>query len=440
MGFRVSCSGANFIKRLTRDADSFFDAPYALYIVGLATVADDEALDWFLKYEMALDSLAGPYAAFVLFYNEARLRATSGPMRYDDLSAASEFPVPYRVLRGGAVAVNHFVRYGTRRKISSEAFVTSMTYESDSVARELGILDKLPCIVLFDDPSSEEFYLLPLRDRTDTAFVETRQLLSAFFQDPDYARYFAALREWHDLRKHLTSLEARKKNLMREFNYLIERDEALRIRTQSGLHKAVELLAAGDAKGFRIELHGASGKNVSKLPWKELRRDSNIIASAVTLIGQLRQADEPNSCVHEPGEVDRAISRACGILQYYGQPYGLPDGRPLVEMLKSFVDSAVVKVRQDISAVLLNFPEEPDYPWSESAKMARDLDGILREKAGMIRQMERPSLAPQIAALRRQKKRETVIHSFRISAAAVADKGPSVINAISTAVTVAHGI
>jgi hypothetical protein len=54
--------------------------------------------------------------------------------------------------------------------------------------------------------------------------------------------------------------------------------------------------------------------------------------------------------------------------------------------------------------------------------------------------MEHPVLAPHVKMLRRQRKREMTIHTLQASAAAVADKGPSVMGAISSVASVLHGI
>ena len=73
MGYRVRCPGVDLLNQLSRDAVGFLGKPYALYVVALATVVDDEALKWLADYETALDSVTGPYAAFLLFFNEALL-------------------------------------------------------------------------------------------------------------------------------------------------------------------------------------------------------------------------------------------------------------------------------------------------------------------------------------------------------------------------------
>ena len=69
MGFHVACSGAALLHRLRADPGGFLGEPYSLYFLALATELDDEALAWLHKYEMQLDSLCGPYAAFFLFYS-----------------------------------------------------------------------------------------------------------------------------------------------------------------------------------------------------------------------------------------------------------------------------------------------------------------------------------------------------------------------------------
>ena len=143
MGFHVNCSGAELLHGLRANASQFLHEPYSLYFIALATQVDDEALKWLHKYEMQLDSLCGPYAAFLTFYNQARLFAEPSPRMWtqpltnlnSDLDsdrhqpqlqdAAIEVELKSSVLNGGSGAVDAVLRFDPRAQTDKDVVVTS---------------------------------------------------------------------------------------------------------------------------------------------------------------------------------------------------------------------------------------------------------------------------------------------------------------------------
>lgn len=426
MGFHVSCSGADFIKELSQDANGFFGEPHALYMIGLATVVDEDALEWFLDYEMAFDSLTGHFAAFVLFYNRARLK-----VGYPDLGGYKLFPeyrsgdpievsLPAEVLRAGAWAVDDFLLDRPDVLIAKEIFVRSMTYESDAIARQLGIVDKLPCIVMFDDPRSDEFYLIPVPNREDS-FGEIRKLLGGFIKARENAAFLNAIDEWHRIRREVGVLEAE----VTSINSASERRTGSRTldEIESALRRARLELSSAKPKAFRRTINGVAQFG---LPWGELRSSSNRIARAVRLSNLFEFADEKEL-------MDQYRMQACQLLEIDRVQGGSYPDHDLARCLRELVDEEVSEVMQRIYTYF-GLPSDGSRLsdiLTEKRKSIESLNIAAKGQLAVIEKMNRPSLSPQFKELQSEKRREIFIQKLRSSALTMADKGPSVMSAIS---------
>lgn len=169
MGFGVGCEGVELLNSLRTNEDIVFGRRYPLYIIALATEVDDDAIKWLTKYARAIDSLTGKSIAFIIFYNSVRLYATANtfykkaPIDQEGTEkifhrSLQTFDVPSAALQSNK-SLNKYVK--GRVRFPDEAFVTSMTYQSDNIARSLGIKPtELPCFLFIDDPNSREYHLL----------------------------------------------------------------------------------------------------------------------------------------------------------------------------------------------------------------------------------------------------------------------------------------
>jgi len=170
---RLFDDGDHLIRALRRR--NFLDRPFGLFIIALTTQIDEAALVRLQKYAEAIDSLTGPTVAFVLFFN------------------ATKFDF-------GEEAPPDIQEYIQRR---SDEFSRSMTYESDKVARSLGVHpSELPCIVLIDDPQSLEFYVQRMSSDDDFLF-RLRTLVGDFYATPNCRAYSEELNKWIDARRRL---------------------------------------------------------------------------------------------------------------------------------------------------------------------------------------------------------------------------------------------
>ena len=225
MGFGISCKGADLLKSLKQDEASVLGRIYPLYIITLATEVDDTEIEWLTKNGRALDSLTGDLIAFLVFYNSAKFSAKSNSYGNIDLEGTRnifnyEMPtinVPSYAIQG-AWSIRDYVQGSI--DFPKEAFVTSMTYESDNLARALNIKpDMLPCLVLIDDPSSGDFYTIPFDGTKESTFNEIRNIVGQFQSENKYQNYFSAIKKWDALQQKLLKQPTAKKiDIKKSFN------------------------------------------------------------------------------------------------------------------------------------------------------------------------------------------------------------------------------
>lgn len=421
MGFHVRCSGAELLRKL-QDADRFMEGPYALYIIALATIIDDAALDWLMKYEMAFDSMTGPFAAFFLFYNEALLETQPYP-RWAEQHPRSiaEIQIDGRTLRRRDVDVDDLLRFNPAFRPSRDVFIRSMTYESDAIARELGILDQLPCLLFLDDPRSSQFYVMPLRQPDNATLQDIRDLLSQFINAPQHAKFFEALKEWHGIKSHQRKLIARMKELQD-----MHRDIYKRVLIKPELEEAKNLLLEGRAKQFRKKVNAIAGylSATHVVPWDLLRQSSNQIASARSLAKKIRiQTD--------PVEIERLMKKAWEILRVSPTDYSESPAK-----IANDLDAFVIEETEHVMYILYSALEfKPDgsidYPWASIEKDISKLEEILNRLLASIQEMERPKFGPFIQDWQRRKRRAVMFYKFETTAVNVMGKTLPILDIIS---------
>ena len=160
---------------------------------------------------------------FITFYNSARFYATTNNpySRIVDKEGTEhlyryKFPetpdikVPSNALQG-AWALSHHV--AGQMRFPNEAFVSSMTYESDSLARALGIKPKeLPCLVFIDDPLSDEFHILPMKAFDDGLFSTLREIVGEFYAKSQNKKYLLLIEHWDTLQIKILELHTKIRN------------------------------------------------------------------------------------------------------------------------------------------------------------------------------------------------------------------------------------
>lgn len=228
MGFRVRTTGIDLVWHLRNNVKKLFGHEYSLYIIALATEVDDEALAGLIKNERAIDSLTGEDIAFITFYNSVRffVDPADAPKAYSYKSLLRKnLDIYHRHEEGSKFAPTievpselikeshpyHLSEYLFKHvDLDYGAFALSMTYESDSIARYLGIEpSELPCLVFIDNPKSEEYYILPINLLGDKLITVLRKVIGQFYSHKLNKPYFELIRKFEMLTKRQSSVEYR---------------------------------------------------------------------------------------------------------------------------------------------------------------------------------------------------------------------------------------
>lgn len=425
MGFHLKCSGADLLKHLNKDAYKFLDAPYGLYIVALASYIDDDVLEWIIKYEMALDSITGHFAAFLLFYNEASLNTTpyfKDKYPHYDRNLKEEIPVDGGTLRKGENVLDDFInhrsaeRYYPEMMTDKKFLIRSMTYESDKVARELGILDKLPCLLFIEDPKSSEYHLLPLDKPDFDTIHEIRQLLGQFFNEPKNSDFFKAIKMWH--RFNDSRIEAIKATVYLESSYHYPEINYDSRHVYDNLKEAKEMLLSGRAKDFRKVMNKFEGAfAISKeIDWKFLRNSSNLIAVAKRLEQKIHQANStPNSTNEVESQTENYIKlQAQKIL---GKPDYVFQTMSLDNIAKSLSEFVINETQNTMQKIFKNII----FSWETIEIANESMDDLM----DIIEKLEKPSFNSYLKNLMLEKKRNSLIQSFKRNVIKASEKAPS---------------
>jgi hypothetical protein len=212
MGFHVQCTGSDLLHALSADPVRTLNEPYAFYIIALCTSLDPEMLNQLSEQRTVLDSMSGPFAAIMLFYNEAILDIDTTGRNHSMLDFKEPKGSPIRIsswsLRGGSRAIDALLRHQAGAFYAQDVHAVSMTYESDSIARELGLGDELPCLLILPFDTHKSSVIVPIDTAAGGAAGFLRQLLWAFSRDPESQEFRDALVDWHRLESDRLSLEA----------------------------------------------------------------------------------------------------------------------------------------------------------------------------------------------------------------------------------------
>jgi hypothetical protein len=434
MGFHVYCSGAELLHRLRANASGFLGEPYAAYLLALATQVDDEALTWLHRYEMQLDSLCGPYAAFLMFYNDVRLNAEPGPNLWapsfeedqgdHDIEHTPwsndgriEIELKPSVLNGGAESVDSVLRFDPRAQTHNEVLVTSMTYESDTVARELGMLDQLPCLILFDDPASNDVYTFSLANSDAGTLRDLRTLLSMFLNDSAHSEYLKMLATWHSHNAKLLQLRARLGTLLES---VPKRPDYI----YAELRRAREMFIVGRMKDFRttVNLMESKSGNVGRLPWGQLR---TITSDATRMLSLSRRilADE-TAQDHRA----KSLEQAQQLARLPASAHRDITVRALQDHVERAAEAAVELILDSLSLGKVEglLPEpvrQLRRDIDEETKMLQDLNQELAS-------MPRPSLSRHVTHMNRSKRNKSIIKGTQRVLTEASTRIPSILDAV----------
>lgn len=151
MGYHVEIddSSKRLLDLLSNTPEQVFGKPYVGYILFLATEHDRDQLEWIIENAPALDSLTGSNLAYAVFAKRFPVK-----LRVDGNDCLGRKP---RNL--GEVDADYFHREdNVSRLVENGKFgvpidkdeLTAITYGTDIVARELNLIQHLPCLVIMD--------------------------------------------------------------------------------------------------------------------------------------------------------------------------------------------------------------------------------------------------------------------------------------------------
>ena len=207
---RIVNSADPALRLLCSSSHDLFKQPFTGYALLLFGAADEGVADWFARSLISIDSLTGEDFACFIFAKRAHVRASItrykttrpfGGARVDD-TGAYELGTVER-----SYSHRPLVEEATSRWRLSDEDIAVTTYEVDRIAHELGVTDKLPCIVFFDavlsgtprleDVNSHRLAVLPIQDKPGAEVIRfLRRAIHRLRSSGDYSRYLAALREF----------------------------------------------------------------------------------------------------------------------------------------------------------------------------------------------------------------------------------------------------
>jgi hypothetical protein len=170
MGYhvRIDEQSQALLEKLTLEPGKVFGRPYSGYLLFLVTQHDRQQLDWVVGNAAGLDSLTGQYLAYAVFAKsfpiKFRTDASRGiveNMLGERATQASKNEIPPELLKRPR-EVARLVENGAFGVVLDGDELTAITYGTDLVARELGLLDKLPCLVVLDAVPAQSPQVIPL--------------------------------------------------------------------------------------------------------------------------------------------------------------------------------------------------------------------------------------------------------------------------------------
>lgn len=163
MGYhvRIDESSQALLHTLTAEPNKVFGKLYSAYLLFLVTQHDKQQLDWIVANAPGLDALTGRYLAFAVFAKsfpiKIRTDAPASLVRAELYARgrSRELSVVSPELLKKPTEITRLVENGAFGVVLDGDELTAITYGSDLVARELGLLNKLPCLVVIDGVPAE---------------------------------------------------------------------------------------------------------------------------------------------------------------------------------------------------------------------------------------------------------------------------------------------
>lgn len=274
MGFSVSIddSAERIIKRLKSNPASIFDHPYKGYLLFLAGASDQDILEWLEKNAIALDSLTGEEIAYIIFAKKFKFR-----LHCHSIFKNSRPPTQIGTMDPDEVNdgydINRLVKSGRYGMVVDGDELAAITYAVDDIARQLGITDELPCIVILEAIPQDKVEVFRLSDEILQVLIHLlRQTLGRFQNMKGYDEIDKALETFVTLQNQLDKLEKQVDNLKQQIQtseikiaqQKLKQEQTVNsdiFQTQiiEKIKNAEEELRSGSVKRFRRKLKQIPG-------------------------------------------------------------------------------------------------------------------------------------------------------------------------------------
>ena len=170
--------------------------------------------EWIQKRAKSLDAITGGSVAFALFSRTIRAEVSVGGVAgisQNELKA--EFEPAVLGMDGKGIDVTRLVTSGLFGHIEDRVTIEAMNVAVIDVARQFGVLDKLPCVIVMDGfptagGETKLFDVIELSGREMTGFDKALQVATAQFErHPNYAVYVEKIRCLHEGASQLAGLD-----------------------------------------------------------------------------------------------------------------------------------------------------------------------------------------------------------------------------------------
>jgi len=184
MGFSVGIDdqSSRIIELVTVDPSQVLGQLYPAFLLFLIGEPDADELQWLLDNAKALDSVTGTDVAFAVFAREFTVKLwTSEPSSRSKPARVGKITVDAELKKTKVVPL---IKHGRFGRVMDGDELTAITYGTDIVARELGLLDKLPCMVIIDAVPKETLCVICLdKELTGSLIHLMRKSIAIFTSD-----------------------------------------------------------------------------------------------------------------------------------------------------------------------------------------------------------------------------------------------------------------
>jgi hypothetical protein len=222
MGFhvRLDDDSRKLVEFVSTDPSKLLGKLYAAYMLFLVAEPDQAELKWLLDNAKALDSLTGDDIAYAVFAERFKIK-----LETDEYNPAAPGRRPRNVGQASVADINtprgvtRLVKDGTFGMVVDGDELTAITYGTDRVARDLGIIDKLPCLVVIDAVPSEDLCVIHLDEQLTGSLMQLlRKSIAQFSVDGGSKKLKAWAEEIIRLQDLIASENAKAEKLQKEID------------------------------------------------------------------------------------------------------------------------------------------------------------------------------------------------------------------------------